>query len=245
MMRTHFLRSIFLFVLVAISLPAQIKKAPPLPEPDQRYKTDILLIVAHPDDETAVASLLAKIIFDDKRKVAVVYCNRGSGGGNSYSREQSQALAAVREIEGRRSNAVLGIENVWFLDGLDTPSQSVFNSLQRWGHGKILEQIIRLIRLTRPEVIITWLPHYVAGENHGDHQAAGVIATEAFDWAADPTIFPAQMAMPREYYDISQFGEGLQAWQPKKIYYFSDASHPLDAIGPFFDVSEISPSKQA
>ena len=23
----------------------------------------------------------------------------------------------------------------------------------------------------------------LSGENHGDHQAAGVIATEAFDWA--------------------------------------------------------------
>ena len=32
----------------------QIPKAPSLTQPDARYKTDILLVVAHPDDETAI-----------------------------------------------------------------------------------------------------------------------------------------------------------------------------------------------
>jgi len=45
--------------------------------------------------------------------------------------------------------------------------------------GKVLEQAVRIVRLTRPEVVLTWLPCYVAGENHDDHQAAGVIATAA------------------------------------------------------------------
>jgi len=74
-------------------------------------------------------------------------------------------------------------------------------------------------------VILTWLPHFVAGENHGDHQASGVIATEAFDLAGDPTVFPAQIVAPRERLDIGNATEGLLPWQPKKIYYFSDASH--------------------
>ncbi len=34
-----------------------------------------------------------------------------------------------------------------------------------------------VVRLTRAEVILTWLPGIFVGENHGDHQAAGVIAT--------------------------------------------------------------------
>jgi len=41
----------------------------------------------------------------------------------------------------------------------------------------LLAQIVRLVRLTRPDVVLTWLPLYVAGENHADHQAASVIAT--------------------------------------------------------------------
>jgi len=83
---------------------------------------------------------------------------------------------------------------VWFLDGKDTASQNVLNSLANWGHGANLEALVRIVRLTRPEVIISWLPGIFIGENHGDHQASGVLATEAFDLANDPTAFPAQVA---------------------------------------------------
>jgi hypothetical protein len=44
--------------------------------------------------------------------------------------------------------------------------------------------------------VLTWLPAYTAGENHGDHQAVGVLATEAFDIAGDPTQLAEQVAAP-------------------------------------------------
>lgn len=223
---------------------SQIHDAPPNPKPDLRFKTDILLIVAHPDDETAIASYLARAIFDEQKRVTVIYGNRGNGGGNSNGNEQATAMSAVREIEARKACALLGIQNVWFLDGVDTPGQDVFHSLQRWQHGKILEQVIRLIRLTRPEVIITWMPHYVAGENHGDHQAAAVITVEAFDLAGNPTVFPAQVTPARERTDINNFTEGLLPWQPKKLYFFSDVAHPIKADGPLYEMTAISPSKK-
>ena len=223
---------------------AQLADAPANLAPDSRMKADILLVVAHPDDETAIGGWLARTIFDLNKKVAVVYLNRGEGGGNSHGLEQAAAMGAVREIEVRRAVAAFGIDLIWFLDGLDTPGQDLFHSLTNWGHGRNLEKVVRLVRLTRPEVIITWLPHYVAGENHGDHQAAGVLAVEAFDSAGDPTCFPAQVAPPRERQDINNFNEGLPPWQPKKLYFFSDASHPLPAAGPAFDLSAVSPSRQ-
>ncbi|MCG3158114.1 MAG: Mycothiol S-conjugate amidase [bacterium] len=223
---------------------AQLPTAPAYPQPDERCKADILLILAHPDDETAIGSYLAKAIFDEKKRVAIIYTTRGTGGGNSHGNEQATALGAIREIENRRATSAFGIENVWFIDGRDTPGQDVLQSLQRWNHAAVLEQVVRLIRLTRPEVIMTWLPHYVAGENHGDHQAAGVIATEAFDLAGNPTIFPAQVAAPRERLDINNFTEGLRPWQPKKLYFFSDASHAIPAEGPRFDMAAISPARQ-
>ncbi len=223
---------------------SQIPIAPPNPQPDPRFKTDILLIVAHPDDETAVGSYLAKAIYDLNKKVAIIYLNLGGGGGNTVGNEQSKAMATIREIEVRKATATLGIDLIWFLDGVDTPGQDVFHSLTNWGHGQNLEQVVRLVRLTCPEVIITWLPHYVAGENHGDHQAAGVLAVEAFDMAGDPTVFPAQIIPPRERMDINNFTEGLQPWQPKKLYFFSDASHPIQADGPSFNVTEISSSQK-
>jgi LmbE family N-acetylglucosaminyl deacetylase len=151
----------------------------------------------------------------------------------------------MREMEARRSLAARGITNVWFLKGQDTPTQDVLHSLETLGHGEALESVVRLIRLTRPEVILTWLPAYAAGENHGDHQASAVVAVEAFDAAADPTQFPEQVTAPRWHGGTANYGEGLQPWQAKKLYFFSDASHPdfLKGHGPTYLASDISTAK--
>jgi len=210
--------------------------------PDDRYKADILLVVAHPDDDTLVTSYLARAIFDQHKRIAVVYCTRGDSGSNSEGREHARALGLVREIEGRRAMNMLGITNVWFLDGRDTASQNVLISLAAWPSGSVLEQIVRIFRLTRPEVVFTWLPSSVAGENHGDHQASGVIATEAFDMAGDPTVFPSQVAAPIRQFENAL--EGLTPWQPKKLYYFTDAFDTgfFQGRGPEYSGKEISPS---
>src|SRR5215469_8654283 len=103
--------------------------------PDQRMKADILVVVAHPDDEGGVTPYLARAIYDQHKRVAVVFATRGGSGGNDYTREHGPALADIREQEAREACAKLGIANVWFLDGKDTASQNVLNSLANWGHG--------------------------------------------------------------------------------------------------------------
>jgi LmbE family N-acetylglucosaminyl deacetylase len=241
-------KTVFLIsaAIILLSIQARSQQAPPLIPPDERFKADILLIVAHPDDETMISSYLARAIFDQHKRVAVIYGTRGDGGGNSVGNEQAAALGVVREIEARRALASWGIMNVWFLGAPDTPGQDVLRSLETWRHGAALEQVVRLVRLTRPEVILTWLPCYVAGENHDDHQAAAVLATEAFDSAADPTVFPAQVSAPRDRNRISNLTEGLQTWQPKKLYYFSDADHTdfLEGKGPQYALTDVSASRK-
>jgi len=224
---------------------SQLPAASPNSPPDHRYKADILLVVAHPDDDSLAAPYLAKAIYEEHKHVSVIYGTRGDAGGNAVGNEQAASLGAVREIEGRRALASMGILDVWFLDAPDTPGQDVLHSLETWGHGASLEKVVRLVRLTRPEVILTWLPVYVAGENHDDHQAAGVLATEAFDLAGDPVAFPEQLAAPRDRTSIGNYGEGLRPWQAKKIYYFSDATHFefLEGRGPQYKTSDVSPSK--
>jgi len=212
--------------------------------PDERYKVDILVVVAHPDDEGAVTPYLARAIYDLHKSVAVVFGTRGGSGGNDYRREHGPAIADVREIEARQACAKLGIDKVWFLGGKDTASQNVLNSLANWGHGQSLEEMVRIVRLTRPEIIITWMPAIFIGENHGDHQAAGVLATEAFDLADDSTAFPAQLAGASKR--LEPYLENLTPWQPKKIYYFSDAQDSKQFAGKGFaySVREVSPSQK-
>ena len=237
------IRFIAAFMCWVVPVMGQLAVAPAIPEPDERYKADILLIVAHPDDETALGSFLAKMVFDENRRIGVIYLNRGNGGGNSIGNEQSMALANIREIEVRRALAEFGIFNAWILDGEDTPGQDLFQSLHKARHGESLEKMVRIIRLTRPEIIITWMPVFVAGENHGDHQASGVIATEAFDLAGDPTVFATQVTYPRDRLDINNFQEGLKPWQAKKLYYFSDRDDPMPGAGPAFDIDQISKTR--
>ena len=245
LMKMFFSRYLFVMLLLVVAAWAQVPQAAPNLAPDPRYKVDILVVVGHPDDDTEVTSYLAREIEQNHKRVALVYGTRGNSGGNAVGYEQSKALADEREMEARHSLATYGVINAWFLHGPDTPSEDVLHSLETWGHGESLEEVVRLVRLTQPEVILTWLPNYDDGENHGDHQAAGVLATEAFDLAGNPLAFPEQVAAPRDHSNISNYGEGLRPWQPKKIYYFSDAIHSefYKGNGPEYPTSDISPSR--
>lgn len=256
--------AIWLTLMFALAAQAaEPKIAPPYAAPDDRYKTDILLIVAHPDDETGhVAGYLARAIFDEHRRTAVIYTTRGDAGGNAVGNEQGNALGAEREMEARQGLALLGVANVWFLNARDTPSTNVLRALEYMDHGSILAQVVRLIRLTRPEVVITWLPLPVAGENHADHQASSVVANEAFDLAGDPSVFAEQLGTAHREGGGGHDPEGLRPWQPKKIYFFSDATDVpgffwphqvqpspfrnnfLDGAGPAYANTGASPAKQ-
>jgi LmbE family N-acetylglucosaminyl deacetylase len=242
--------------LVALSLMLSLKalaqnsphapapQVPPpqtAPKPDDRFKADLLLIVAHPDDESGVSAYLAQLL-DQGKKVEAVYLTHGEAGHNNMGSERGPSLGLVREMELRHAMAQLGVQNVWFLDGKDTPSQDVLQSLGNWRHGAVLEEVVRLVRLTRPSVILSWMPGFFIGENHGDHQASGVLAVEAFETAGDPSVFPAQLAQPRKMNETLL--EGLQPWQPQKLYFFADTSDDnlIKGKGPQYTTTAISPS---
>ena len=243
-MKNQTAKVFLLFVVALLGLPVYAQQPQKIKSADERYKVDILVVVAHPDDEGAATPYLARAIYDLHKSVAVVFGTRGGSGGNDYRREHGPALADVREIEARQACAKLGIDKVWFLGGKDTASQNVLNSLANWGHGESLEELVRIVRLTRPEVILTWLPGIFVGENHGDHQASGVLATEAFDLAADAVAFPAQLSGASKR--LEPYLENLAPWQPKKIYFFSDANDQKQfaGLGPAYSVREISPSQK-
>jgi len=52
-----------LTVLLTVHLSAaNAQEGKPLPHPDERYKADIMVVVAHPDDEAAVTPYLARAL---------------------------------------------------------------------------------------------------------------------------------------------------------------------------------------
>ena len=225
-------------------LIASARAAGPADGGDPRFKADLLVVLAHPDDETAIGSYLARAALDEHRRVAVVYTTRGDAGESAVGPERGLALGAIRELEGRRALATLGVSTVWFLAGHDQPGQDPRASLGAWDHEAVLG-VVRLVRLTRPAVVITWLPALVVGENHGDHQAAGVVATEAFDLAGSPLAFPGQLGSDEDWLAPGSPAEGLRPWQPWKLYFFSDARDPAPLLGrgPRYDAEARSPTR--
>src|SRR5437660_1301720 len=129
-------RRLTLINLLSVITLAQVAKSqqtPTNPPPDARFKADILVIAPHPDDESTIAGYLAKAVFDEHRRVAVV-----------------------------------------------------------------------------------------------------------------PTAFPEQVAGPEDRLWYGNLMEGLRAWQPKKLYYYTDASHFdfLKGKGPEYSMTAVSPSQR-
>jgi LmbE family N-acetylglucosaminyl deacetylase len=260
--RVHLLFVSTLLVSILLPLNAQVgAQAPDLLHPDPRYKADLLVVIAHCDDEVMIAGYLAKLAQDEHKRIAVVYVTNGDAGGNAVGNEAGAALGEERQMEARHALESLGIENVWFLNQHDTPNQIVLFSLDHWDHGHVLGALVRLVRITRPEVVLTWLPDPVAGENHADHQASAVVAVEAFDAAGDETRFPEQLSPAKDRTGMANLTEGLQPWQPQKLYFFTDAFEVFtpywhdagvlspyrrnlgDGTGPSYDMKAISPTR--
>ncbi|MEO8426511.1 MAG: PIG-L family deacetylase [Verrucomicrobiota bacterium] len=171
-------------------------------------KTDIMGVFAHPDDETGIAATLANYSLGKGKIVANVYCTRGEGGGNMVGTQWGASLGILREAELRDCLGRLGVRYCYFLDQEDFfYTESVAATLQKWGKDETLRRLVRLVRALRPEVIVTMNPAPTPGQ-HGHHQAAAVLATEAFAAAADPARFPELVSK-----------EGLSIWQVRKLYY--------------------------
>lgn len=171
-------------------------------------KTDIMGIFAHPDDETGMAATLAYYSHGRGSVVASIYCTRGEGGGNMVGTHWGPSLGVLREAELRDGLSTLGVRYCYFLDQVDWDyTESASMTLQKWDREEALRRLVRLVRALRPDVIVTMNPTPRPGQ-HGHHQSAGILATEAATAAADPSRFPDQIV-----------SEGLGAWQVRKLYY--------------------------
>ena len=65
-------RVLALLLMLSLRVVAQQGDARTTQTPDVRFKTDVHIIVAHPDDESAVSAYLAQLL-DQGKHVAAVY----------------------------------------------------------------------------------------------------------------------------------------------------------------------------
>lgn len=154
-----------------------------------RVPTRILYVTAHPDDETAgLLAYLSRGLYAD---VAILTITRGQGGQNAIGPEQDGPLGVLRTTELLAADGHYGVHQ-FFTRAVDPGfSKSPERTMKIWGDKIPLEDMVRVIRMYRPEVVINGWGGVHFG--HGQHQASGLLTPEAIADAADPTKFPEQI----------------------------------------------------
>lgn len=172
----------------------------------------VLALVAHPDDlEYGAASAVARWT---SRGVDVTYvlATRGEAGLAIPPAE----AGPVREQEQRRSAAVVGVDDVTFLDHRD--------GVVEYGL-RLRRDMAVAVRRHRPQAVVT-LNHRDSwggpSFNMADHRNVGLAVLDGVRDAANPWIFP----------DLAD--QGLEAWDGVDVVLVaasSLANHAVDVTG--------------
>jgi LmbE family N-acetylglucosaminyl deacetylase len=168
-----------------------------------KTRASILMVTAHPDDEDG--GMLAYETRGAGARAILMTLNRGEGGQNAMSPDMYDALGLVRTQELLAAGRYYGVQQYW-ANTIDYGfSKTREEALAKWDHDRVLADVVRVIRMTRP-LIITSVFVGAASDGHGQHQVSGQMAQEAYLAAGDPTKFPEQIR------------EGLRPWTPLKVY---------------------------
>ncbi|MEO7118777.1 MAG: PIG-L family deacetylase [Candidatus Limnocylindrales bacterium] len=173
----------------------------------------VMLVHAHPDDETIATGGVMSRYSHEGHRVICVTCTGGEHGEivvrEMDTPENHARLAEIRRGELERALAQLGpITHHWlgYHDSgmMSTPHNDATESFWQADHDEATARIVRLIRQERPEVLVSY--NDFGGYGHPDHIRAATTTKLAFQRAGDPAAHPEQLA------------EGLQPWQPLKLY---------------------------
>jgi len=166
-------------------------------------RASLLMVTAHPDDEDG--GMLTYESRGQGARVSLLTLNRGEGGQNIMSDDFWDALGLVRTEELLAADRYYGVQQFWSSVVDFGFSKTLEESLSQWGHDRILADVVRVVRITRPLVVTSV---FVGGptDGHGHHAAAGEMAQEVFQAAGDPNVFPDQIRA------------GLRPWSPLKMY---------------------------
>ncbi|HET9293244.1 MAG TPA: PIG-L family deacetylase [Gemmatimonadales bacterium] len=164
----------------------------------------VLVIGAHPDDEDT--ELITLLVRGMGTETAYLSLNRGEGGQNLIGPELGDALGVLRTEELLSARRLDGARQ-FFTRAFDFGySKTLDDTWAHWPRDSVLKDVVRVIRAFQPQIVVsifTGTPR----DGHGQHQAAGWAALNAFEAAADSSRYPE---LARE--------EGLTPWRPLKLY---------------------------
>jgi LmbE family N-acetylglucosaminyl deacetylase len=164
----------------------------------------VLVIGAHPDDEDT--DLLTVLVRQMGAEAAYLSLNRGEGGQNLIGPELGEELGVIRTEELLAARRLDGAQQ-FFTRAYDFGfSKTLAETWQHWPQDSILKDVVRIVRRFRPQIIVAIFSGTPI-DGHGQHQAAGWAAKEAFEVAGDSARFPELLTE-----------EALRPWRVSKLY---------------------------
>jgi N-acetyl-1-D-myo-inositol-2-amino-2-deoxy-alpha-D-glucopyranoside deacetylase len=194
----------------------------------------ILLVHAHPDDESIESGATMAKYAAEGAHVCLVTCTRGEEGEvipEDLRHLSGDALGEYRMDELARACAALGVTDHRYLGGagrwrdsgmMGTPSNNDPRCFWRAEVEEATAELVRVVREVRPQVIVTYDDNGFYG--HPDHIQAHRVAWRAFERSADPS-----------------YGEG-EPWAPSRFYATAIPISRLEAEvgrGPFERVGSV------
>jgi N-acetyl-1-D-myo-inositol-2-amino-2-deoxy-alpha-D-glucopyranoside deacetylase len=186
----------------------------------------LLLVHAHPDDETiGTGATMAKYAAEGAL-VTLVTCTLGEEGevlvpalahlasdqDDALGHHRIEELAVACEALGVRDHRFLGGPGRWRDSGMmGTPQNDRPDVFWQADLDEATRALVSVVREVRPQVVVTY--DEIGGYGHPDHIQAHRVTVAAFEKAGDPSYAP-------------ELGE---PWQPRKLYWTAFPKSVLQA----------------
>jgi N-acetyl-1-D-myo-inositol-2-amino-2-deoxy-alpha-D-glucopyranoside deacetylase len=163
----------------------------------------MLLVHAHPDDETITSGVTMARYVAEGAAVTLLTCTLGEEGEvlvpelAQLAADQADQLGGYRIWELRAAMAELGVTDSRFLGGpgrwrdsgmMGTPANGNPRAFWNADLGEAVAEAVAVVREVRPQVVVTYDEN--GGYGHPDHIQAHRVAMGAVDAAADPGYRP-------------------------------------------------------
>jgi N-acetyl-1-D-myo-inositol-2-amino-2-deoxy-alpha-D-glucopyranoside deacetylase len=180
------------------------------------YPRRLMLVHAHPDDETIGTGVTMAKYVSEGALVTLVTCTLGEEGEvlvpdlEHLAADKDDRLGAHRIEELAAAMRVLGVTDHRFLGGpgrwrdsgmMGLPTNDRPGSFWQADLEEATRELVAIMREVRPQVVITYDER--GGYGHPDHIQAHRVAVAAYAASADPARWP-EMGEP---------------WTPSKLYY--------------------------
>src|ERR1700693_3620723 len=130
-------------------------------------RMSLLMVTAHPDDEDG--GMLTYESRGQGGRVTLLTLNRGEGGANVMSPDYFDALGLVRTEELLAADRYYGSQQFWTRVCDYGFSKTKEEALDKWGHDRVLADVVRIVRMTRP-LVITSVFVAARTDGHGNPQ---------------------------------------------------------------------------